>query len=156
MPLNKEEIKSNLNLALKEKKEIEVSVLRQLLAVVLDREKKKKFRDHEQGESQLTEEELAEVISSEAKKRKEAIESFKKGDRYDLAEIEKNELEILKKYLPEQLSENKLKELAEEAISKTGAETIKDIGKVMAELMPKTRGRADGALISKIVKELLG
>jgi uncharacterized protein YqeY len=72
-----------------------------------------------------------------------------------LAEKEKKEIEVLKKYLPEQLSGEEIKKIAEEAIKKTEAKEMKDMGKVMAELMPQVKGRADGATVSKIVKELL-
>jgi len=161
----KEKIQQNLTVSAKEKKELEVLVLRQLLAAVLNKEKEKRFKISKEKldisendlakESQLTDEEVIGVISSEAKKRKEAIEGFEKGNRQDLAEKEKKELEILQKYLPEQLSEEELKKLVQGALEKTGAKEMKDLGKVMAELMPKVKGRAEGALVSKIVKELL-
>jgi hypothetical protein len=149
-------IKIDLNSGIVGKRELEVSVLRQLLAAVLNKEKEKRFKLKEEKEIHLTEEELAEVISSEAKKRREAIDFFVKGDRPSLAEKEKKELEILERYMPEQMSEQDLKKLVEEAVKKTGAQTMKDMGRVMAELMPKIKGRADGNLVSKIVKELLG
>jgi len=161
----KEKIITDLKNALKEKKELEVSVLRMLLAAILNKEKEKraKLAKEEEGlkeeelakKSQLTDEEVLEVVSSEAKKRKEAIEGFKQGEREDLVKKEEAELEILKKYLPEQLSEEEIKKLAQEAIEKVGATSLKDIGKVMAELMPKVQGKAEGGLVSKIVKELL-
>jgi hypothetical protein len=148
-------IRLDLNSGMVGKRELEVSVLRQLLAAVLNKEKEKRFKSKEAKEVHLTDEEITGVISSEVKKRKEAIEFFVKGDRPNLAEKENKELEILGKYLPEQMSEQDLKILAEAAVEKTGAKTVKDMGRVMAELMPKTKGRADGTLISKIVKELL-
>jgi hypothetical protein len=151
----KEKIKQNLNTALKEKKELEVSVLRQLLAAILNKEKEKRFKIKEEKDVQLTDEEVIEVISSEAKKRRESIVEFGKGKRQDLVEKEKKELEILEKYLPEQLSEEEIRKLAKEAIEKTGAKEIKDMGKVMQELMPQVKGKADGSLVGKIVKELL-
>ena len=98
---------------------------------------------------------MLEVISSEVKKHKESISGFEKGERQDLVEKEKRELEILQKYLPEQISEEEIKEIAKEAIQETGAKEIKDMGKVMADIMPKIKGRADGSQASKIVKELL-
>jgi len=162
----KEKIIQDLSSATKEKKETEVSVLRQLSAAILNKEKEKRFKltkekpdisekDLEK-ESQLgTDEEIVEVIFSEAKKRKEAILEFEKGERQDLAEKEKKELEILQKYLPEQLSEEEIKKLVKEVIKKVGAKEIKDTGKVMAEMMPQVKGRADGNLVSKVVKELL-
>jgi hypothetical protein len=77
------------------------------------------------------------------------------GNRPELADREKKEIEILKKYLPEQLSEEQLRKLIQESITKTGAKEIKDMGKIMADLMPKIKGKADNSEISKIVKELL-
>jgi uncharacterized protein YqeY len=137
--------------------------LRLLNSSILNKEKEKRYKislkkdnvaDLDKA-SVLGDEEILEVIISEVKKRKEAIIEFEKGNRKDLADKEKKELEILKKYLPEQLSEEEIKELAKEAIKKVGAKEIKDMGKVMAQLMPKVKGRADGSLVSKIVKELL-
>jgi len=151
----KEKIKLNLNSSLKEKKTLAVSVLRQLLAAILNKEKEKRFKTKEEKDVQLTDEEVIEVISSEVKKRRESILEFEKGKRQDLVEKEKKELEILEKYLPEQLSEEEIRKLTKEAIEKTDAREIKNMGKVMAELMPKVKGRAEGALVSKIVKELL-
>ncbi len=162
----KGKIQQDLNEALKSKKELEISVLRQLLAAILNKEKTKRFKISKEKseiseqdiekESQLTDEETTEVAFTEAKKRKESILEFEKGKREDLVEKEKKELEILQKYLPEQLSEEGIRKLAKEAIEKIGAKEIKDMGKVMAELSPKIKGRADGSLASKIVKELLG
>lgn len=161
----KEKIEQNLNSALKEKREIETSVLRMLLAVILNKEKEKRYKltkekpelkeEELEKESKLTNEEIIEIISSEIKKRKDAVLEFEKGNRMDLAERERAEIEVLNKYLPEQISEEEIKKLAEEAVKKTGAKEIKDIGKVMTELMPKVKGRADGGTVSKIVKELL-
>jgi len=106
-------------------------------------------------ESGLLEDEVLEIISSEIKKRKEAALLFEKGKRMDLSEKERAEAKILEKYLPEQLSEEEIKKLAREIIEKNGAKNLKDMGKVMAELMPKLKGKADGGLVSKIIRELL-
>jgi hypothetical protein len=161
----KEKIQQDLNKAIKERKEIEVSTLRLLLAAIFNKEKEKRYKLSKQKpdltekdlekESQLVDEEVIEVISFEIKKRKESIELFKKGQRQDLVEKEAKEKDILEKYLPEQLSEEEIKKLVKEVIDKTEAKEIKDMGKVMAELMPKVKGKADGSLVSKIVKELL-
>ena len=161
----KHKISQNLKIALKEKREIEVSVLRMLLAAILNKEKEKRYRlnkekpdlDKEEleKEGQLTEEETISIVSIEAKKRKESIIAFERGERKDLAEKEKKELDILKKYLPEQLSEQELTKIIQGVIKETGAKEIKDMGKVMKEVMPKVKGRAEGGLASKIVKELL-
>lgn len=164
MPL-KEKFEEDLKTALKGKKEIEVSTLRLLKAAIFNKEKEKRYKlsRAEEGlteeelvkKSQLTDEEVGEVVSSEIKKRKETILECEKGKREDLAKKEKTEMEILQKYLPEQLSEKEIRKIAEEAIKKIGAKEPKDTGKVMAELMLKIKGKADGALVSKIVKELL-
>jgi len=161
----KEKIQQDFKNALKRKQEVETSTLRMLKAAVFNKEKEKRYKlvkekpDLEEKElekeSQLTDEEIIEVISSEIKRRKEAILEFEKGKRKDLAKKEKAEMKILQNYLPEQLSEEGIKKLANESIKKVGEKDIKDMGKVMAELMPKIKGRADGSLVSKIVKEVL-
>lgn len=148
-------IQEDLNSALKGKKELEVSVLRMVLAAVLSKEKDKRFKSGKAEDVLLTDEELTDTISSEIKKRREAVELYTRGNRPELAEKEKKEIEILKAYLPEQLTEEEIKKLVSEAITKTGAKEIKDMGKVMAELMLKVKGKADSSLVSKIVKELL-
>jgi len=161
----KTKIQKDLNQAVKKKEEVRSLVLRSLLAAILNKEKEKRYKLSKQKpeltekdlekESQLVDEEVIEVISSEVKKRKEAILEFEKGERTDLVEKEKKELEILQKYLPEQLSEEEIKKLAKEAIEKIGAKEPKDMGKVMAELMPQVKGRVEGAVVSRIVRELL-
>ena len=161
----KEKLQQELQDAIKGKKEREVLTIRQVLTNVLNKEKEKRFKlskekpditeDNLNKESQLTDEEVIEVISSEVKKHKESISEFEKGKRQDLIDKEEDELEILQRYLPEQISEEEIKKIAEEAIQEVGAKEIKDMGKVMAELMPRVKGRADGSRVSKIVKELL-
>lgn len=162
----KEKIQQDLNSTLKAKRELEVSVLRLLTAAIFNKEKEKRYKlskekpeltaQELEKESALSDEEIIEVISSEIKKRKEAIVEFERGKREDLAKKEKTEKEILERYLPEQLSEEEIKKIAKKAIKKVGAKEIKDMGKVMGELMPEVKGKADGTLVSKIVKESLG
>ena len=167
--MHKQQVESQLielNSALKEKKELEVSVLRLLLSAIFNKEKEKRYKISRgkpeaeekelEKESQLTDEEIIEVVSSEIKKNKEAIIEFEKGKREDLVEKEKKAIEVWQKYLPEQLAKEEIKKLVKEAIEKTGAKELKDMGKVMAELMPKVKGKAEGSQVSKIVKELLG
>jgi hypothetical protein len=161
----KEKVQEDLKQALKEKKELELSVFRMLNAAITNREKAKRYKISKEKpelteadlekESQLSDEEVLEVISSEVKKRKEAALEFEKGKRMELAEKETKEAKILQQYLPEQLPEEKIKELVKEAIEKTGAKEMKDMGRLMAELMPKIKGKADGNLISQIVRDLL-
>jgi len=161
----KERIHQDLNTALKGKKELETSVLRLINAAVLNKEKEKRYKiskekiqatqDELDKECQFGDEEVMDIISSEIKKRRESIDLFEKGGRQDLADKEEKEAEILIKYLPEQLSEEEVKKLAQEAIAKVGAKEMRDFGKVMSELMPKVKGRTDGNLTGKIIKELL-
>lgn len=159
----KEKINEDLKKAQQEKNELVVLVLRGLNAAVHNKEieKRTKLSKEEKDieklkeESKLIEEEIMEVVSSEAKKRKEAIEEFKKGDRDDLAEKEEKELKILKKYLPEQMSEEQIKEEAKKVIEELGATDPQDTGKVMGALMPKLKGKAEGGLVNKIVSDLL-
>ena len=158
-----EQIKEDLNKAVKGRKETESLVLRQLLASVLNKEKEKRYKLGREGidgkdlddKSHLSEEELLEVVGYEAKKRRESIVEFGKGKRDDLVAKEKSELEILEKYLPAQLGKEEIKSIAKEVIAKVGAENQKDIGKVMAGLMPKLKGQADGTLVGRVVRELL-
>lgn len=161
----KQRIQEDLKTALKEKKELELSVLRMLNAAITNKEKEKRYKISKikielkekelDKESWLADEETMEVISSEIKKRKESALLFGKGERQDLVEKEKKEMEILQRYLPEQLSEEEIKKLAKETIEKVNAKGVGEMGKVMSELMPRIKGKADGGSVSKIIKELL-
>jgi hypothetical protein len=95
------------------------------------------------------------VIDKEAKMRRESIEAFEKGNRPDLVANEKAELEILLEYLPEQMSREEIAAAARKVISELGATSQKDKGKVMSQLMPQLRGRAQGQEVSDVVSELL-
>ena len=159
----KEKLDSDLKKAQQEKDELVLLVLRGIKAVIHNKEieKRTKLSKDEKDieklkkESKLIEEEVMEVISSEAKKRKDSIEEFKKGKRDDLVEKEEKELEILKKYLPEQMSEEQIQEEAKKVIGELGVVGPQDTGKVMSVLMPKFKGKAEGGMVSKIVSELL-
>ncbi|SRR3989344_915442 len=105
--------------------------------------------------SMLSEEEVADVISSEVKKRKESVVSYENAGRNELAQKEKSELVILMEYMPEQISEEEIRIEAKKAIADVGAKDIKEMGKVLGILMPKIKGKADGQTVSKIVKEEL-
>lgn len=127
--------------------ELLVAVLRLLKTAIKNAEITKK--------GQLTDEEIQKVISSEAKKRKDALESYRQGGREELAVKEEQEMAILEKYLPEQLSEDKVKELVSQVIAEAGEVTPKDFGKLMGQVMAKAQGQADGGLVSRLVKEAL-
>src|SRR5438270_9720638 len=101
---------------------------------------------------EATDEDVLAVIQIEVKQRRDSIEQFKSANRQDLVDKEQKELNLLQQYLPEQMSEEEITSLVKEAIKQTGASSIQDMGKVMGALMPKTKGKADGTIVSKIVK----
>lgn len=103
----------------------------------------------------LTDEDCVEVISTVAKKIKDSIEQFGKAGRVDLVEKEESELKIIQQYLPQQLGEQELKAIIQDAIRETGASSPQQMGLVMKAIMPKIKGRADGKLASKLTAELL-
>lgn len=103
----------------------------------------------------LTDDQILGVISSEVKKRKEAIEKFTQGSRQDLVEKEEAEKKILSSYLPSQLTEKEIKEIVIQAIEELSASSPKDLGGVMKSVMPKFSGRADGREVNRIARELL-
>ncbi|EGP4890699.1 TPA: GatB/YqeY domain-containing protein [Enterococcus faecium Ef_aus0050] len=102
----------------------------------------------------LTEEELT-VLSREMKQRRDSLHEFEEAGRDDLAEKVKSEIVIVEKYMPEQLSDEEIRQLVQEAITQTGASSMKEFGKVMGAIMPKVKGKADGNQVNAIVKELL-
>jgi len=151
----KDNIKKDSTEALKSHDQFKLGVLRMLLAAISSKEKEMKFKEKLEGDAVLTDEQVVETVSSEIKKRKDAIALYEQGNRPELAENEKNEIEVLKKYLPEQLSEEEIKKLVAESIEKVEAKEMKDMGRVMADLNPKIKGKADGGEVSKIIKEIL-
>jgi uncharacterized protein YqeY len=104
---------------------------------------------------EYTDDEVAGILAKEVKTRRESVEAFRKGGREELASKEEAEIAILAAYLPEQLSETEIAALIEEAIATTGAAGPRDMGKVMGWLAPKTKGRADGRLVSQAVNASL-
>ena len=146
----KEKITQDIKTAFKGKDSEKTGILRLLANAINQKEIEKRGRNEE-----LTEEDVLAVLKTEAKKRKEAARQFQEGGRPELAEKEEKELVLIKEYLPEEMSEEKVRELADEAIKETGALSAKETGKVMAALMPKLKGAADGALVGQIVREKL-
>jgi len=142
-----EKIRHDLNQALKEKDALKVATLRFLLAET------RNFWLIKQKE--LTDEDISEVIRRQVKLRKEAIEAYQKGGRNDLAEKESKELEILSRYLPQQLSSQDLEKIIKETIAEIGAKSAGDFGKVMGAVMAKVKGQAEGALVASEVKRIL-
>ncbi|MBM3249692.1 MAG: GatB/YqeY domain-containing protein [Candidatus Omnitrophica bacterium] len=103
----------------------------------------------------LDDAEAVSVIKKQIKQRQDSIDQFTKGGRPDMAEKEKKELEILKGYLPPELSAEEIKKMIDEAVAATGAQGMKDMGRVMKEVTAKTGGSADGKLVSDLVREKL-
>ncbi len=106
-------------------------------------------------QTELDDEGILAVLSRQAQQRRESIEAFEKADRQDLVDKEKAELEIILPYLPRQLSADEIGELAGQVISEIGAAGPGDMGKVMSQVMPRVRGRAEGKQVSSIVTDLL-
>jgi hypothetical protein len=142
-----EKINSDLKEAMKAKEQVKMDCLRQIKTEVMKKEVA--------GKKTLSDDEVLGVISSLTKSHVDSIESFKKGGREDLVPKEEQELAILKAFLPEQLSDEELKKIVGEAVQTAAASTAKDTGKVMAIVMPKVKGKADGSRVNAILREIL-
>jgi uncharacterized protein len=149
--MTKQQLQDELKQAMLSKDETKTSVLRMLISAIGYYEIQKGGAGYS-----ATEEDVLSVIQKEAKKIKDSIEQFSAAGRTELVEKEKKELDILEVYLPEQMGEDEIRKLVADAITKTGATTQADMGKVMGALMPATKGKADGGMVSRIVKESLG
>lgn len=134
--------------AMKNKDALRVSVLKMLKSQV-------KYREIDNREKPVTDEDVVEIIGKEIKKHEESIEMYRTGNREDLAKKEEEELKILKEYLPRQMTEEEVIAFVSEVIVKLGAESPKDFGRVMKEIMTALRGKADGAIIKRTVEESL-
>lgn len=145
-----EKLIKDFNRVALEKNEIALSTLRLLRAALKNKEIE--LRPKKQ---KLTEEIILEVIKKEVKKRDESILAYRQAKRQDLVQKEEKEKEILKKYLPEGLSDDKIKEIIQKKIKEIGASSIADFGKVMGGVMKKVKGKADGSKVSQLVKESL-
>lgn len=106
-----------------------------------------------EAQKPLEDADVIDVLSKEAKKRRESALAYEQGGRADLAENEKAEVEMLTKYLPAQLGEEEIKKIVAETIAEVGATSMNDMGKVMGAVVAKTKGKADGGVVNKIVKE---
>ena len=141
-------LRDDLKLALKSKDECKLSVVRVLLAECKNEEKARM--------RVLDDVEAVEVIGREAKRRKESIEAFRAGNRADLVANEEAALKIITTYLPEQMGRDEVVDIVREVVEATGAAGPKDKGRVMSQLMPRVKGKADGKMVNEIVTELLG
>lgn len=143
----KEELLKDLKEAMKNKDTLKKDTITMLRAAILQVEK--------DSQKVLNDDEICAIVAKEVKKRKESVKEYENAGREDIANGLKQEIEILSKYLPEQLSEEEIVKMVEDAITESGASSPRDMGKVMSILRPKTAGKADGKLVSDIVKEKL-
>ncbi len=145
----KAKIQEDIRTSMFARDELKTSTLRLLMSSLKNYEIEKGLNYEAIDEDVLT------IVSREIKKRRESIEMFQKGGRQELVDKEQKELEQLQRYLPEQLSEDEVKKLVDDAISQVGAKSIQDMGKVMGILSTQIKGKADGSMVSTIVREKL-
>lgn len=147
----KEKITSDLKEAMKSGDSFKRDTLRLIDSAIKNAEIEKKKR--EEG---LSDEEVIEVLSRAVKQRNDSIKQYNDGGRPELAEKEQKELEIIKVYLPKQLSEDEIRAIVREIVSNAGTASAADMGKIMGQAMGKVKGKADGNVVKKIVGEELG
>jgi len=142
-----EVIFNDMKKALKGNEKLKLSTLRLIRAAIKNAEISKKDK--------LTEDEIIGIVANNLKKLEESLEIFTKGQRPELADKAKKEIETVKKYLPEQLSEEEVEKIVKETISKHGFKGLQDIGPAMKEIMPQLKGKAEGKIVNKMVRDLL-
>lgn len=147
MSFLKEQLQEDWKNAVKQKEKFKASVISMAKAAILMAEKA--------GSSSLNDEQIVEILAKEVKQRRDALVEFEKGNRKDLVDDTNREIEILLQYLPQQLTEDEIREIVMESAKEIGASSMKDMGKVMSAIKPKVNGRADGKIVSQIVKEYL-
>ena len=145
-----EQIQSDLTTAMKARDTETVATLRLVIAAI------KNARVAEGHTGEVTDAETIDLLTREAKRRSEAATAYDQAGRPELADKERRELAILRRYLPSQLGEDELRGLVDETVASVGASGPGDLGKVMSALMPKVKGRADGRLVNALVRERLG
>lgn len=144
----KAEIQNAMKGAMKSGDRVTLSTVRLLLSAIHNEEIR--------ARRELTEEETLKVVSSLCRQRQESIDSFRRGGRSDLVEKEQGELEVLRGFLPQPLSEEELRGLIQSTIEEIGAGGVQDLGRVMKEVMPKVGGRTEGRRVNELAKEMLG
>ncbi len=149
----RQRIEDDIRTALKAGDKQRLSCLRMVKSKV--QEKHVELRGTEGREAELSDEDVTNVVSAYAKQRRDSIESYEQGGRKDLAANERAELEILTAYLPQQMSEDEVSAIVDDAVRESGASEPKDMGAVMKLVMPKVKGRADGKLVNRIVQSRL-
>jgi uncharacterized protein YqeY len=140
-------IKADLAVAMKERDSARRDALRLILSSLQSAEK--------ELQRPLSDDEELQVLQRERKRRLEAAEAFRAGGRETQAAAEEAELAVLEEFMPEPLSEDELEQIVDHAIAEVGATSIRDLGRVMADVMPQIAGRADGSMVSQLVREKL-
>ncbi|MEL7646738.1 MAG: GatB/YqeY domain-containing protein [Sedimentibacter sp.] len=146
MPL-KEKLMEDLKEAMKSKSKVKKDVVTMVRAAVKQREVDERV--------ELADADIVDIIAKQIKQKKDSIPDFEKGNRQDLIDLTNEEIKILLEYLPPQLSDEELDSIVKQAIDETGAQTKKDLGKVMALIMPKVKGKADGKHVNEIVAKYI-
>ncbi len=146
MPL-KDILAEDLKESMKFKNKVKKDVVTMVRAAIKQREVDERI--------ELDDTDIINIIAKQIKQKKDSIEDFQKGKRQDLVDLANEEIKILLSYLPPQLSEDELEEIVKDAINETQAQTKKDLGKLMAVLMPKVKGKADGKQVNQIVAKYL-
>ncbi|GAA3188265.1 GatB/YqeY domain-containing protein [Lentilactobacillus kefiri] len=139
---------SDMKDAMKARDKVRLGVIRGIKAQIMNA----KVAD---GNHDLNEDQINDIITKEIKQQKESLEEFKKADRQDLVKDQEAKLKIAEEYAPKQLSEDEVEKIVNDTISQIGAESMADFGKVMGAIMPKVKGKADGSVINKLVKKQL-
>jgi uncharacterized protein YqeY len=147
----KEELEADLKKAMLARDEVRTRTLRSLRAALLDKE----IEMRSGGKVTISDDIAQGVLHKQAKQRRDSIEQFLSANRHDLASTEQEELEVIEGYLPEQLSEDEVRNVVTTIVQETGAESMKDMGRVMGQAMNRLKGKADGRLVQAIVRELL-
>lgn len=144
-----ERVSADLKLALKERRELELSVCRMLKAEI------QKFQADKGVSYEITDDDVISLVGRLVKQRKEAAEQFAAGGAQDRADSELAEVKVLEKYLPAQLSAEDVERIVRETVAEIGASSPKEMGKVMKAVMPKLKGQADGKLVKNVVMRVL-
>jgi hypothetical protein len=143
----KDRLMEDMKKAMKEKNKERLSVIRMTRSEI-------KNKEIAEGK-ELNDKEITAVIAKQVKQIKDSMSDFEKSGKKEVIDKLYREIDILEEYLPEQMTEKEIEELVEKVIEETGAENMSDMGKVMGAIIPKTKGRADGSLVSKKVQEKL-
>ncbi|MDD3227219.1 MAG: GatB/YqeY domain-containing protein [Tissierellia bacterium] len=146
MPL-KEKLMEDLKQSMKSKNKVKKNTVTMVRAAIKQREVDERI--------ELSDPEIVDIIAKQIKQKKDSISDFEKGNRQDLIDLTNEEIQILLEYLPPQLSDEALDLIVKEAIESTGAQSKKDMGKLMAFIMPKVKGKADGKHVNQIVAKYI-